>query len=361
MHRQQNTASGPELTILSWSAQFDEAIIYHNSNIVAMNLVQMRDSILAFDRNRTTSQDLTSSNSENMVKRSSILLISPQRSLAYQIQVSTDATTSGTKITNYEFFITCLRAGESWARSAEVKHVVSPLLYYPPSEIQYACAAEDSRITYGCIELDICHADERLAITIRDPKQTTFQRALKSFKMQAHPFKPPRLKSIMASWIQNDSVVHYAIFENTEISFEVLQTSQGEGNDSFLANGSNTVQDKLHIFQFSRCLDKEGSTENGKQARRFEVFVSVFDERRDAISWFIHTTTGGEISLSKNEFPETAWALHPRLPLLAYLIPGHRLKVSHIESQHSPITITGKIDSGSFEAKQSADLFFQSL
>ena len=68
----------------------------------------------------------------------------------------------------------------------------------------------------------------------------------------------------------------------------------------------------------------------------------IYDEDTDDITWMLHTTTGGDISASRESVPETAWALHPTLPLLAWLLPGHRLRISNIEGHAAPLTIAGK-------------------
>lgn len=319
---------------------------------------QMRD--LAVVNNRKILTEFDTKHLHSELQTFSVLLASPTGSVAFRIKVSIVPTESDNgalmqtdhlKMTiseyrdiNYEISVDCLMSGENQATFGTVRLVTFLTTYYPPLDLQYMCVADETSISLGCIELDIDHKYEEMSISVRDPNEAVFQRALRSFKSRAHPLKAPNSASTTVEFFGKDLTTRYAIFDDTEISFDGFSSSREESIGSFTANGETTVQDNRHIFQFSRRLNKNLTKDRDREAYQFEVFLCVYDATRDDISWMMHTTTGGEIPLSRNIIPETAWALHPHLPLLAWLLPGHKLRISNLESHESPISIAGMND-----------------
>ena len=91
-------------------------------------------------------------------------------------------------------------------------------------------------------------------------------------------------------------------------------------------------------------LDQEATTEKGTdECRRYEIFLSVYSDLTDEITWMIHTISAGEADGQVSSIPKTSWALHPSLPLIAWFVAGQKLRLSHLELAAPPITLTGKI------------------
>ena len=303
---------------------------------------------------------LQKSESVKLSKRTCVLMISPDRSIAYQIQVSTgtlkkhDQKSSRllkSKLSSpeydsmyYDVLLTYIRAGELCPTYLQGIHKTYPGIYYPPAETQYISATDDGRVAFGSIEIELCDESDESPLAMKDPAQTVFQQALEGFKKLAHPLRAPRIRSMMAALIEPDTTSHFAIFENAEVSFrrpgDKINLGKGESSP-FSVNAAHTCQGTRHIFQFARRLGTIDPSEIPKEASQFEVFFCAYDENLASINWLMHTLSAGEMSPSHVEFPETAWALHPRLPLLIWLLPGHKLKVSHIESHRSPVIIGG--------------------
>jgi hypothetical protein len=183
-----------------------------------------------------------------------------------------------------------------------------------------------------------------MALSIQDPNGSIFQRALRAFKRRAHPLNDPNPSLESVASIKGSPNSRYSIFENAEIHFDGTDALSTEDTCSFLIKGSSTGRENLHVFQFSRRLDTNQTKDRDREARQWEVNLCVYDAELDNISWLLHTNTGGEIFGSRAKSLETSWALHPQLPLLVWLLPGHRLRISNIESHDSPVTIAGKND-----------------
>jgi hypothetical protein len=311
------------------------------------------------------------------LKEFSVLLASPDGSATYHIRVSFDSAEgenqalvqrkkpmkgamSVNDILGYEISVTSLMAGETESVSSIIKHILSPTIQYPPLETQYICVTDENHIYLGCLELDIYRAYDGMTLSIKDPNDSIFRRALRAFKRRAHPLNDPNPSPESVAWIKRSPNSRHSIFDNTELPFDRTDTLSTEDTGSFMIKGSSTGQENLHVFQFSRRLDTNQTKDRDREAHQWEVNICVYDAELDNISWLLHTNAGGEISGSRAISLETSWALHPELPLLVWLLPGHRLRISNIESHHSPVTIAGKNDILPWsEAK--ADFAIQSL
>jgi len=126
------------------------------------------------------------------------------------------------------------------------------------------------------------------------------------------------------------------------MNFEDMRTLSADQTNTFIIKGDTSTQEIQHVFQVSRQLRSSSGQFEHREASQCEICLFIYDEDTDDITWMLHTTTGGDISASRESVPETAWALHPTLPLLAWLLPGHRLRISNIEGHAAPLTIAGK-------------------
>jgi len=277
----------------------------------------------------------------------SALVVSPETSTAYRIQICASSyehhpelhtanqllakATGKQEDSQYEVSVTCFRDGELQAVSSSAQHFCFPTTDYAPVKSQYISTVDDESLTIGCLELDLEHTYEGIVITTRNANETIFQQAVRSFKARSHAFKVSNPSSSKSNKMLAESEV---IFEGINVQPAV--------SSPVLVKGAKTLQDGLHVFEFSRRLDDLWEGDSDAEASQFEVFVGIYNESSDGLSWYINTTTGGETSRSKGASPETAWALHPHLPLLVWLLPGHRLRLSNIESKFPPITIAGQ-------------------
>lgn len=122
--------------------------------------------------------------------------------------------------------------------------------------------------------------------------------------------------------------------ENTQLTLDLDQP--------FLVVSTATLQDGIFVIEMSRPLSEVSSGGDWpRQARRFEVFLCVYNETKESMNWFIHTTTAGETSRSLGSHPEVAWTMHPTLPILAWMVAGQKLRISRTDSHLQPLNLTG--------------------
>ncbi|OBT49621.1 hypothetical protein VE04_10080, partial [Pseudogymnoascus sp. 24MN13] len=138
------------------------------------------------------------------------------------------------------------------------------------------------------------------------------------------------------------SATRYTIFEDALIHIEGSGLPSEAYFSSFTMKGDTLAEDHRHVFQISRPIIKTIVEDSNREAGQFEIVIFVYDEENDKVTWMTHGNTGGDIAGSRNPYPEAAWALHHELPLLVWLLPGHQLRLSNIESHKSPVTIAGK-------------------
>lgn len=338
------------LVLMDWTEQLDAAIVYQAGSVVCKGFSAVENSHICVDQK----QDLDSSVLGQIIGVEDItsLLTTPCRNLVYHIFISSSVTKDANReflddkrsrfdlnthphALTYTFKITGLNAAESWSKSQTVTHCSSIGLHYPAMSIQTLSTSDEQRLSMGSIELGLSYADGDLRVEIKDPRESILQKALRSFERRVGLFKTSANPALPDQDSSN------SIPGRNNISFTTFETFEGVSS-SFMVSGAQTIQSGKHIFQFWRPLDVQPTPDDHRQAKRFEVYLCLFDERTDDISWFLHTSTAGEKTDDCVHFPQATWTYHPHLPLLAWLLPGHRLRISNTESPDAPITVAGK-------------------
>jgi hypothetical protein len=271
------------------------------------------------------------------------VLFSPSGSAMFHLQLSLnpeDPTASGDSF--YELSVACFLAGETQVTSSSIKFVVSRGFTNAPSATQHICSSDEGSISLGPIEVVIDHGYEEISIAVRDPAVSIFQRALGAFRHCAHPLSAPPSDMSTIGFVNKMSATRYTIFENALIHIEGSGLPSEAYFSSFTMKGDTLAEDHRHVFQISRPIIKTIVEDSNREAGQFEIVIFVYDEENDKVTWMTHGNTGGDIAGSRNPYPEAAWALHHELPLLVWLLPGHQLRLSNIESHKSPVTIAGK-------------------
>ena len=343
--------------------------------------MRLRDLTLELGKSPTTVQELTPVESSNAPDKFSTLLVSRCRSVLFKIQIvmhlqkETQKETSGTQFqlkssngseSYYEISVACLDARGAWPKSSTIENFLDPGIYYPHLKSHHIYAVSPDQLVIGSVSLNIPPGDKTLAIHTSGGKAAIYHKALECFKRQAQPLRVPINLPMMPTLHENRPFPAYTIFGNGGVSFASLDDSislddpTSEYHGFFHAIGAESGQRYKHIFQFSKPLEIRNADAEAGEARRFEVFLCLYDEERDKISWMMQTITGGDISSGNAVIPQISWALHPRLPLLAWLIPGHGLNISHIESQGPPIRLTGMISFFQI-VRTSAELIYRSF
>jgi hypothetical protein len=271
------------------------------------------------------------------------VLFSPSGSAMFHLQLSLnpeDPTASGDSF--YELSVACFLTGETQVTSSSIKFVVSRGFTNAPSATQHICSSDEGSISLGPIEVVIDHGYEEISIAVRDPAVSIFQRALGAFRHCAHPLSAPPSDMSTIGFVNKMSATRYTIFENALIHIEGSGLPSEAYFSSFTMKGDTLAEDHRHVFQISRPIIKTIVEDSNREAGQFEIVIFVYDEENDKVTWMTHGNTGGDIAGSRNPYPEAAWALHHELPLLVWLLPGHQLRLSNIESHKSPVTIAGK-------------------
>ncbi|KAI9665063.1 MAG: hypothetical protein M1821_006511 [Bathelium mastoideum] len=307
---------------------------------------------------------LTDTSPTKAITKNRILLISPRKTRTYQIQVtersydgfdefaakpntSTPPTAYQGQL-SYQIDLVRIQADQS----TPLKFTTTQYFYSGYSEplraLQRASVTENERLTVENLELAIVPSRNGDVVLMKEAQDTILQKALGSFKQQAQPLKAAQTNPQASSLIRNtshSSDLRRTIFEAAEIAYERAVTSNdAEGktnkvNRPWFASGALTKQADLYFVQLSRPFEKDTSSAEQKEARQHEVFICIYDEQNNHIVWSLYTLSAGGTEESNSKEPMIAWAIHSSLPLLAALIPGHKLRISHIASEQPPINI----------------------
>lgn len=228
-------------------------------------------------------------------------------------------------------------------------------------------ADDEGRLSFGGITLDANNFSivSRLALDIAD--DGVLLHAIDKFKSVVHPFTAipgetdvvAKQQPLLSGPIHTEDKEHgftdelSAAHESTTIHFNILQRGQtkdlertpSQASRAFeVASAYAGLRSKYHILECVTPLefDPEAMSEK-REARRFEVFLCAYEKATENISWLMYTFSAGERFKGEPGIPFTSWALHPVLPILAWLIPGHSLRIARIDSHESPVTLSGKI------------------
>lgn len=317
------------------------------SNILVQDMDhnQLRDSTRSLLENRDSSSQFKIATDETSYALESVfaVLFSPSGSAMFHIQLSSNSKDSAAGGDHfYELSIACFLTGETQVTSSSIKFVASRDFTNAPSATQHICSSDEGSISLGPIEVAIEHGYEEISIAVRNPAVSIFQRALGAFRHCAHPLSAPPSDMSTVGFVNKMSVTRYTIFEDALIHVEGSRLPSEAPFSSFTMKGDTLAEDHRHVFQISRPIVKTITEDSDREARQFEIVIFVYDEANDRVTWMTHGNTGGDTAGSRNPFPEAAWALHHELPLLVWLLPGHQLRLSNIESHKSPVTIAGK-------------------
>ncbi|PVH72339.1 hypothetical protein DL98DRAFT_610936 [Cadophora sp. DSE1049] len=366
-----NSSGVSGLKFFSWNSSFDQATIYQDSSIKKLDHMQLK----------TSSRPNTNSNIASIapivlaethsLQCFSALIRSHSGFATFYVRISVDISNINTQHSSgpadvdaelrarrsitYEISIACLWEGEQQARNFSVRHSPSSMTCQPQIGRQFACSSDERSISLGFLELEISHDDESLPVLVRDAGDVLFQRVIECFRLRSHPLKHDSTEASAVGVVDNGAIPRYIIFAESQMNFEDMSTLSEDHADTFIIKGDTSTQGSQHIFQVSRQLKGSLGRFEHREATQYEVCLFVYDEDTEDITWMLHTTTGGDISGSRERLPESAWALHPELPLLAWLLPGHRLRISNIEGHGAPLTIA---ESVSIDVESARAIFF---
>lgn len=245
------------------------------------------------------------------------------------------------RVLHYDVSIACLLAGEIKSVSSSFRHIPAASVLQRSLELQYLCISSERFLSVGSLEFEIQHEYEDMSIVPAEPQDNVFDQAVNKFRSRAHPLSYTKPETSIAAVVEKQYRSSYAIFNESDAHTNPSLSEDGT-SAHFVVIGETSAQDDYHVFQASKRIIKRASKDSEREANQFEVFLFVFDAGSNEIPWMIHTTTGGDISKSRAAIPGTSWALHPSLPLLVWLLPGHRLRVSNFESSDPPITLAGR-------------------
>ncbi|KAH7388926.1 hypothetical protein BKA64DRAFT_679367 [Cadophora sp. MPI-SDFR-AT-0126] len=346
----------PTLKFLSWNPSFDEATIYQDNSIRKLDHEQLKTSCqLSTNTNIASLAPIVSAKTQSLEYYSA--LIRSQTGFAtFYVRISVDISDTNTqhliddatdvsaelkthRSITYEIAIACLWAGEPQARNLFIKHSPSSMICHPQIGRQFVCSADENSISIGFIELDLSPDDESPPILVNDSGDVLFQRAIECFRLRSHPLNHHSTQTSAVGAVDSAGTPRYIIFTESQTTFEDMSSLSEDHADIFVIKGDTSTQDSQHIFQVWRHLKNSLGRVDPREATQCEICLFVYDEDTEDITWMLHTTTGGDISGSRERLPDAAWALHPKLPLLAWLLPGHRLRISNIGGYGAPLTI----------------------
>ncbi|KLU91842.1 hypothetical protein MAPG_10791 [Magnaporthiopsis poae ATCC 64411] len=199
----------------------------------------------------------------------------------------------------------------------------------------------DERLTFGSVELQFGLPGAESGMERIDVDGTLFSRATSAFVRLCRPFHP-QTSSLFEYFSAMPPKPGLGIFQRHPASLD-----DGGGNgEAFIPMVTRTCQRHLSVGQYSRvfgCGEEYLGVQ--REAQFFEVYLTVFDEHRQELSWMVNATTAGRIAeAGASSVPNVAWAMHPTQPLLAWMLPGHRVRLSHIGSSRHPLNIYTPFD-----------------
>ncbi|KAL3425246.1 hypothetical protein PVAG01_04527 [Phlyctema vagabunda] len=201
-------------------------------------------------------------------------------------------------------------------------------------DIQYIHAISATRLGFGLKELEFLDAEAGTVVDEGVLNHSAFKVAIKHLET-ASTF-------LLESGLTSSSI-KLGTCERESNENEPLTTKTWQnGNireETFHINGTSTVQEEYCLIKCSKHLLQKFDRDLLRETAQFEVYLAIFNRKLDNICWLMRTTTGGDMDSGKAASPAIAWAVHPYLPLLAWLIPGHTLKLSHFRTQDPPLSI----------------------
>lgn len=341
---------------LTWSEDdFQTGILSKDGKMKLVKVRELQEAILNFPKNPRPSQSTSW-----MSSIISFLLVSPNQDGLYYIRVIPSCNSrSESQVesqANLQCEITITAVRKIDRRPLEWKGNAS-LSFRSSNMQQFVSVSHRSRIVMGSLEIKLNFENDTFSATStqEDPITVKASRAFEKLR-KSQPFQSVKSPETMNSnTSSSNSATREAILSPFRQSIkkviwgikdlgsyeEALESEKTE----FMKTGSQTCQDSLHFYQFAR-LSYAGQVFNGRrrEPQCFEICLCIFDERLDSITWMVHTYTAGACTQSEMLFPETAWALHPSKPLLVWLLPGHKLRISCIQSHRPPISLCGEFN-----------------
>jgi hypothetical protein len=117
--------------------------------------------------------------------------------------------------------------------------------------------------------------------------ETVFSRALQCFRNKAHGLGISNLPSTEVAIFNQVQTKRLTISSNFEIEFQSGKSELSKAPGAFFAKGAGTLQNDIHIFQFSRCLEDSLEAEKEWEARQFELFLCIYDTAANDIPWLM--------------------------------------------------------------------------
>jgi hypothetical protein len=217
------------------------------------------------------------------------------------------------------------------------KDIVHSDIYFPPLEINHISVSNNGYLTFGSLQFQLGFSSGKLNAS----KDSVFERATKAFTGLCHPFGP-EASSFLEYFSPKTWKSSLTIFQKSNITFAEFLGDKQSTSNLFIPIVTKTCRDFLVVGQYSRMIDSgEVVSDILREAQCFEVYLTVFDERK-GLTWMMNTTTAGPIIKFQASVPEIAWAMHPTEPLLAWILPGHRVRLSHINSSRHPLNMAGE-------------------
>jgi len=116
----------------------------------------------------------------------------------------------------------------------------------------------------------------------------------------------PRLPRVL---LPKDLEIEPYHFPKVQHHLRRVPWRQASTSNLFIPIVTKTCRDFLVVGQYSRMIDSgEVVSDILREAQCFEVYLTVFDERK-GLTWMMNTTTAGPIIKFQANVPEIAWAM----------------------------------------------------
>jgi hypothetical protein len=340
--------------ILSWSDTLDSALVCFEGQVLPMTVDKLQGCVTG-RKNSVYKKDNRSVLSRIV---SSALLVTADRQTMYRLQLLIrsevepipvdEQALAGSMILRpsdikVDLVIESVDQQDNYPAKYITENIIDSDIYFPPLETNHVSLSNDGHLALGSLQFQIGFSGGKLEVLKLVSEDNIFERATKAFVDWSHPFRPENrpLGAFLEVFSKNTGKSSLGIFQKSNIAFaNFLRTNESMSN-LFVPIVIKTCQDSLAVGQYSRIIEPGEVISNiPREAQCFEVYLTVFDERK-GLTWMMHTTTAGPITQSKAYVPEILWAMHPTEPLLAWSLPGHRVRLSHTNSSRHPLNIAG--------------------
>lgn len=326
--------------ILSWGTHLESAIVAVEDRIEEIEVGKMASMFGSFSKPRSENNGtITDAPSRSCAPDVEALLFSNDMSDAYRIEIGSRDTAAAKASPQCSAGLQKIKTAISRVRGDDTLpsewniEITVPLYEYLAFLRRPSISIDaDGRLVFGQLQVGLEGDEEDENPYELD--EESFGAAWETLTRQLSPFSAD---CSTAQPSPDGLLKKLSVFDRTSPS----DFRTGVDQESWIARAA-TSQEDVDMFILMRRLNLTQDQKAQGETSQWETIFGLYSNSLSKFTWTMHTTTGGARSQLYQAGPEIAWRLHPNLPLLAWFLPGHSLRISHIASENPSINIAGQ-------------------